>query len=101
MRRTGRLRRGGGAHSRGEARRMEITEPTVITAGPPEQLQLGEMDDATLFDVGTRAFQAGDFAKAAACFDRIAQPQPAAIWNAALSYERLRERAAGLARQPP
>ncbi|TMA21701.1 MAG: hypothetical protein E6J88_15445 [Deltaproteobacteria bacterium] len=78
----------GCAHSRGESRRIEITEPTVITAGPPEQLQLGEMDDATLFDVGTRAFQAGDFAKAAACFDRIAQPQPAAIWNAALSYER-------------
>src|SRR5207302_2020203 len=79
----------GCAHSRGESRRIEITEPTVITAGPPGQISLGEMDDATLFDVGTRAFQAGDFVKAAACFDRIAQPQPAAIWNAALSYERL------------
>ncbi|MFN2547765.1 MAG: hypothetical protein ABR567_10060 [Myxococcales bacterium] len=72
-----------------QPRRIEITEPTVITAGPPEQVALGEMDDATLFDVGTRAFQAGDFAKAAACFDRISQPRPASIWNAALAYERL------------
>ena len=77
------------AHAPAQPKRIEITEPAVITAGPPGQASLGEMDDATLFDVGTRAFQAGDFARAAACFDRIAQPTPAAIWNAALAYERL------------
>lgn len=69
--------------------RVEIKEPTVITAGPPEQAELGDLDDATLFDLGTRAFQAGDFAKAAAAFDRMAVPTPASIWNAGLSYERM------------
>ncbi len=77
------------AHGPVQPQRVEIKEPTVITAGPPEQVALGEMDDPTLFDAGTRAFQAGDFARAAAAFDRIAQPDAAAIWNAALSYERL------------
>ena len=82
----------GCAHAASQPRRIEITEPTVITAGPPQEAALGEMDDATLFDVGTRAFQAGEFEKAALHFDRVspgASEKPAALWNAALSNERL------------
>lgn len=85
----------GCAHAPPKPQRVEITEPTVITAGPPQELPLGEMDDATLFDVGTRAFQAGEFEKAALHFDRlwssfpVSPLRPAALWNAALSQERL------------
>jgi tetratricopeptide (TPR) repeat protein len=67
----------------------------VITAGPPGQVALGEMDEATLFDVGTRAFQGGEFEKAAQHFDRLWSSFPAsenlapALWNAGLSQERL------------
>jgi len=56
---------------------------------------LGEMDDATLFDAGTRAFQGGDFEKAGQYFDRLWQSFPAspnrvpALWNAGLSQERM------------
>ena len=35
----------GCAHGRPEPRRIEIAEPMVITAGPPGELPLGEMDD--------------------------------------------------------
>jgi tetratricopeptide (TPR) repeat protein len=83
------------AHGPKEARRIEIAEPAVISAGPPEQRPLGEMDDATLFDVGTRAFQGGEFEKAALHFDRLWSSFPAsaykapALWNAALADERL------------
>ena len=83
------------AHAAQQPRRVEITEPTVVTAGPPELVPLGEMDDATLFDAGTRAFKAGDFEKAAQHFDRLWQSFPAspnrvpALWNAALAQERL------------
>jgi tetratricopeptide (TPR) repeat protein len=83
----------GCAHAQG--RRIDISEPLVITAGPPEQLPLGEMDDATLFDTGTRAFKSGEFEKAALHFDRLWQSFPAspnllpALWNAGLADERL------------
>jgi tetratricopeptide (TPR) repeat protein len=75
--------------------KLEIDQPTVITAGPPSLVPLGQMDDATLFDAGTRAFQAGDFDKAAQHFDRLWQGFPEspqllpALWNAGLSQERL------------
>lgn len=85
-------------HAPSQPRRIEISEPTVITAGPPEQAALGDLDDATLFDVGTRAFQSGDFARAAAAFDRIAVKSPASIWNAGLAYERLGKYEDALAR---
>jgi tetratricopeptide (TPR) repeat protein len=92
------------AHGRAEPQRIEITEPAVITAGPPQEVPLGEMDDATLFDVGTRAFQAGDFEKAVLHFDRLwtsfpsSSNRPAALWNAALARERLGQFAAALER---
>jgi tetratricopeptide (TPR) repeat protein len=91
----------GCAHGAAQPRRIEITEPTVITAGPPQEAALGEMDDATLFDVGTRAFQAGEFEKAALHFDRVspgASEKPAALWNAALANERLGRYAEALQR---
>ena len=83
---------------------MEITEPAVITGGPPQEVALGELDDATLFDVGTRAFQAGDFEKAALHFDRLWSSFPAssfrapALWNAGLAHERLLRYAPALER---
>ncbi|HUJ24499.1 MAG TPA: tetratricopeptide repeat protein [Myxococcales bacterium] len=84
------------AHGAQQPQRVEIiSEPTVITAGPPELVPLGEMDDATLFDAGTRAFQGGEFEKAAQYFDRLWESFPEspnrvpALWNAALSEERL------------
>ena len=85
----------GCVHARPEARRVEITEPMVITAGPPQEVALGDLDDATLFDVGTRAFQAGDFERAALHFDRLWSSFPLsplrgpALWNAGLAHERL------------
>ncbi len=85
----------GCAQGRTQVRRVEITEPAVITAGPPQEVALGDLDDATLFDVGTRAFQAGDFEKAALHFDRLWSSFPAsalrgpALWNAGLAQERL------------
>jgi tetratricopeptide (TPR) repeat protein len=80
------------AHSQ---QRVEIQTPTVITAGPPALVPLSAMDDATLFDSGTRAFQAGDFEQAVQSFDKLWQDFPkspqllAALFNAALSQERL------------
>jgi tetratricopeptide (TPR) repeat protein len=78
-----------------QTHKIEFTDPVVITAGPPAQIPLAEMDDATLFDAGTRAFQAGELEKAALHFDRLWQSFPAsaerlpALWNAALADERL------------
>lgn len=47
-------------------------------------------DAATAFAEGERAFQEGDYGRAAAAFDRAyaARPHEAALWNAARSYER-------------
>ena len=78
-----------------QPRKIDITEPVVITAGPPASVALGEMDAATLFDTGTRLFQQGEFEKAALHFDRLWQSFPdsrdrvTAIWNAGLALERL------------
>lgn len=80
------------AHS---PQKVDIREPMIVTAAPPALAPLSEMDAATLFDKGTRSFKDGDFDKAAQAFDRLWQafpdsPQaPRALWNAALSYERL------------
>ena len=71
---------------------------------PPEEVKVSRIDlelegknDAELFAVGTAAFGAGDHARAAAAFARLADlfPQsrhePAALYDAGLSYERLEE----------
>ncbi|GAC1602128.1 MAG: hypothetical protein NVS4B10_14240 [Myxococcales bacterium] len=70
--------------------------PSVITAGPPEDIALADKDEASLFDGGTRAFAAGEYEKAARHFDRLAEVFPdatdalPALYDAGLSYERLR-----------
>ena len=76
----------------------------MITAGPPSLVPLSAMDDATLFDAGTRAFQAGDFEQAAQSFDKLWQDFPKspqvlpALFDAALSQERLARYGESLAR---
>jgi tetratricopeptide (TPR) repeat protein len=78
-----------------QQQRVEIQTPTIVTAGPPSLVPLSAMDDATLFDAGTRSFQAGDFDQAARSFDMLWQNFPKspqllpALFNAALSQERL------------
>jgi tetratricopeptide (TPR) repeat protein len=82
------------AHAQ-QAQKVEIQEPMVVTAGPPSLVPIEQMDDATLFDAGTRAWKDGDVDKAARCFDRLWQAFPRsplflpALWNGALSQERL------------
>lgn len=88
----------GCAHA--QPRKIDIAEPlpaAVITAGPPAQVALGDMDDATLFDTGARAFTAGQYEKAALHFDRLIDAFPGsdqllpALWNSGLSHERLEQ----------
>lgn len=85
------------AHS---PQKVDIRDPMIVSGAPrmgapPALVPLSQMDDATLFDTGTRSFKDGDFAKAAQAFDRLWQAfpdsrqAPQALWNAALSYERL------------
>ena len=80
-----------------QPRKVEIKEPMVITAGPPGQVALGELDDAALFEAGARAFAAGRYEQAALHFDRLidAYPQSGqrlpALWNAGLAHERLEQ----------
>jgi tetratricopeptide (TPR) repeat protein len=95
----------GCAHGQAPQRqKLDIQQPTIVTAGPPALVPLLQMDDATLFDAGTRAFQSGDFDKAAQSFDRLWQGFPdsqellPALWNAALSQERLARYAESLLR---
>ena len=83
------------AHRQPQARKIDIAEPMVITAGPPAQVALGDMDDATLFDTGARAFAAGQTETAALHFDRLLDAFPGsgqrlpALWNSGLSHQRL------------
>ncbi len=92
------------ACSHAQPRKIDIAEPLIITAGPPAQVALGEMDDATLFDAGARAFTAGQYEKAALHFDRLIDAFPRsdqllpALWNAALAHERLEQYQSSLER---
>jgi tetratricopeptide (TPR) repeat protein len=80
-----------------QPRKIDIKEPMIITAGPPAQVALGDMDDATLFDAGARAFTAGQYEKAALHFDRLIDAFPKseqllpALWNSGLAHERLEQ----------
>lgn len=70
-------------------------DPVVVTPGGPEDRELAALNDQELFALGTSAFAAGDFAKAARCFSRLADVYPSsehrdgALYNAGLAYERL------------
>jgi tetratricopeptide (TPR) repeat protein len=78
---------------------------------PPEDVQVSKQDlelvgknDEELFAIGTAAFGAGDAARAAAAFDRVAELFPtsrheaAALFNAGLAHEKLEEWDPALAR---
>jgi tetratricopeptide (TPR) repeat protein len=73
--------------------RVDMPE-TVITVSKDE-LPLVGMDEAQLFDCGTRAFSASDHPKAARCFDRLVGLFPqspnwaSSLYNAALAHERM------------
>jgi tetratricopeptide (TPR) repeat protein len=83
------------ATSRGVRQERLEFEPLVITPGPPEQLELAHLNDEELLALGTSAFAAEDFEKAARCFVRLLEAYPQsphqreAIFNAGLAYERL------------
>lgn len=77
--------------------------PPVI-AFPPEEVKAGTIDvelagknDEELFAIGTAAYGAGDYARAAAAFARLADLFPssrheaAALFNAGLAFQRLEE----------
>jgi tetratricopeptide (TPR) repeat protein len=89
------------AHARPQP--IEIRDPMIVTAAPPPA-PIGEMDEATLFDAGTRAWKEGDFARSARVFDELVQRFPGsrqlapALWNAALAEERLGRYAEALSR---
>ncbi len=82
----------------GRPRPEEIVfrEPTVVEARR-EDLDLAGKNDEELFAVGTAAFSAGDFRRAAAAFSRVADLLPAsrhraaALYDAGLAHERLGE----------
>ena len=86
------------AGQRAATRQTRIELPAqVITAGPPEEIALADKDASALFDGGTRAFAAGDYQRAAAHFDRLAEVFPdsanalPALYDAGLSHERLKQ----------
>jgi hypothetical protein len=60
-------------------------------------LELSDKNDEELFTVGTAAYEAGDWARAAAAFARIpdrferSRHVPAALFNAGLAFEKLQE----------
>jgi tetratricopeptide (TPR) repeat protein len=67
--------------------------PEEVKVGPAD-LELAGKNDEELFAIGTAAYGAGDFARAAAAFARLAdlfpasRHEPAALFNAGLAYER-------------
>ena len=91
-------------------RRPAADSPPAI-AFPPEEVKVGQLDlelegknDEELFAIGTAAYGASEWARAAAAFARIADLFPssrheaAALFNAGLAYERLEEWRLGLER---
>ena len=76
--------------------RIDIAEPTVIEARRDE-LDLVDKNDEELFAVGSAAFAASDYRRAAAAFARLADLFPesrhhaTALYDAGLAYERLEE----------
>ena len=82
--------------------RVDLPE-TVISVQRAE-LELVGMDEAQLFDCGTRAFTASDPPRAARCFDRLvglfpdSQNWVSALYNAALAQEKMQAWPAALER---
>jgi tetratricopeptide (TPR) repeat protein len=70
-------------------------DPILVTPGGKEEMELAGMNDEELFALGTSAFAAEDYEKAARCFSRLADTfadskhRVEAAFNAGLSLERL------------
>jgi tetratricopeptide (TPR) repeat protein len=85
-----------GLRPRPPPERIEIAEPTVVEANR-EDLDLVGKNDEELFAVGSAAFAATDYRRAASAFARLAdlfpesRHRPAALYDAGLAYERLDE----------
>jgi tetratricopeptide (TPR) repeat protein len=75
----------------------EITYPPAEVKVTPLDLELSGKNDEELFAIGTAAFEAKDFRRAATAFARLADLHPgsrheaAALYDAGLAYERLEE----------
>jgi TolA-binding protein len=73
-----------------------IFEPQPIVVGPVD-LELAGKNDEELFAIGQAAFAAGEFERAAAAFDRLADLHPgsrrqaAALYHGGLAHERLEQ----------
>lgn len=80
----------------GQVAEIRFTDPAVVEATPLD-LELAGKNDEELFAVGSAAFAAGDFRRAAAAFGRLADLFPgsrhgaAALYDAGLAHERLGE----------
>jgi tetratricopeptide (TPR) repeat protein len=96
------------AHRKGGALAPVDTAPAAdlppALAFPPEEVKVGALDlelegknDEELFAIGTGAYGASDWRRAAAAFARLAdlypasRHEPAALFDAGLAYERLEE----------
>lgn len=78
------------------ARELRLDEPLVVGAGK-DDLALAGKNDEELFAVGTAAYAAGEYRRAAAAFARLADLYPGsprlatALFDAGLAYERCSE----------
>jgi len=92
------------APTAGEAGAPAVAFPPEEVRVTPLDLELAEKNDEELFAVGTAAFSARDFTRAAAAFARIADRFPGsrheatALFDAGLAYEQLEEWRLGLER---
>jgi tetratricopeptide (TPR) repeat protein len=87
----------------GAPARVEVREPEPVEVGR-EDLELALKNDEELFAIGQAAFAAGDLARAANAFSRIADLHPssrhhaAALYDAGLALQRLERWPAALER---
>jgi secondary thiamine-phosphate synthase enzyme len=90
-----------GASPRGDigvprAEEVRFERETVVEVTPAD-LDLASKNDEELFAIGTAAYAAGDFRRAAGAFGRVADLHPAsrhhaaALFDAGLAHERLQE----------
>lgn len=77
--------------------KAELTFPPEEVQVTPRDLELGGKNDEELFAIGTAAFGAGDHARAADAFDRVADLFPssrheaAALYNAGIAHQKLEQ----------
>jgi tetratricopeptide (TPR) repeat protein len=90
----------GGACAHAPGRPREITlDPIEVRAGDPESVALAALNADELFEVGTAAFAAGNYERAARAFETLIAGPPAASahtlddahYNAGLAWERMGE----------